>query len=400
MSTHFTWNLFSLNCNNLPGKLLAIVSLPLMLGCQTKMTMDWKTVPPIPPRKGMSTQFGMAGPVSGADGNFVLLAGGANFENGLPWRGGIKRYHDEIYLLEANADGTFSWKVSGQRLPFAMAYAACVPLENGFVGIGGETDHGALNNVIRYTFADGNVKMDSLPELPVSVTSAAATRIGETIFVMGGLDPQRTTNRFFCLQLDHLSNGWNRLQDLPVRLSHAVAVAQWDGKEQSIYLFGGRNKTAELTTFFSSVWKFSPALATWQPESEITLDGHLINLAAGTGFAFGKNQIVLLGGDRGILFNKTERFNLDIENQKEGTSKESLLKQKDEFLMRHPGFSRQILVYDTESKRWKHAGEMEGDSPATTVVFPWKDQFVVPSGEIRPGVRSDRMILVKPGWAR
>ncbi len=396
MSKNLKWNNFSRKYNFLPGRLLAMVSLPLMLGCHTKMNMDWKIVPPIPPRKGMNTQFGMAGPVSGADGNFVLVSGGANFENGLPWQGGIKRYHDEIFLLEAKSDGTFSWKEGEQRLPFAMAYVACVPLEKGFVGIGGETDHGVLNKVIRYTFADGNVQMETLPELPVAVTSASGVRIGQTIYVMGGLDSKSATNGFYCLELNQLSKGWSRLPGLPVGCSHAVAVAQSDGKEEAIYLFGGRSKTGELTQFFSSVWKYEPTSAKWQQEGEILLDGQVLTLAAGTGFALGKSRIVLLGGDRGILFNKTERFNLDIENQKEGSGKDSLVRQKGDFLMRHPGFSRQILVYETESKSWKHAGEMEGDSPATTVVFPWKNKFVVPSGEVRPGVRTDKVILVEP----
>jgi len=397
MSALFTWNIFSQNCKFLPGRLLALVVLPWILGCQTKIKMDWKTVPPIPPRKGMITQFGMAGPISGADGNFVLVAGGANFENGLPWRGGVKKYHDEIYLLEEKTDGTFFWSESEQRLPVAMAYAACVPLENGFIGIGGETDHGALRKVIRFKFADGVVKMDSLPELPVAVSSAAAVRIGQTIFVMGGMDPQRATNGFYSLQMNHLSGGWKRLPDLPAALSHAVGVAQSDGKEEAVFLIGGRSKTKELTEFFGNVWKFSPAAATWNLESEISFNGQTIKLAAGTGFAIGKNRIVLLGGDRGILFNQTEQMNLDIENQHDVVKKESLLHQKDDFLMRHPGFSRHILLFETDSKSWKSLGEIEGDAPATTVIFPWKDKFVVPSGEIRPGVRSDKVILVKPG---
>ena len=396
MSANFKWNIFFLNCKILSGRFLAIAFLPIVFSCHSKMTMVFKNIPPIPPRKGMVTQFGLAGPVSGADGNFVLVAGGANFEKGVPWRGGIKSYHDEIYLLEAKANGSYSWHESALHLPFPIAYSACVPLEAGFVGIGGETDHGALNRVIRFTFADGNVKMDFLPELPVAITSAAATRIGQTIYVMGGLDPQKTTNGFYRLQLNHLSEGWCRLPDLPVGLSHAVAVAQSDGKEDAIYLFGGRSKTGELTEFFSSVWKYAPSSVKWLKEGEISSDGHVISLAAGTGFALGKNRIVLFGGDRGILFNKTEQLNLDIENQKEEIKKDSLRKQKEDFLVRHPGFSRQILIYETESKRWKHAGEIEGDSPATTVVFPWEKKFVVPSGEVRPGVRTDRVILVEP----
>ena len=72
-----------------------------------------------------------------------------------------------------------------------------------------------------------------------------------------------------------------------------------------------------------------------------------------------------------------------------------MMKRKDYFLTHHPGFSKQILAYNTRSGKWSEIGEIPVESPATTVAYPWKGKIVIPSGEIRPGVRTDKVLLVE-----
>ncbi len=73
----------------------------------------------------MKVQFGLAGPLSGADGNYILVAEGANVENGMPMRDGAKTIHNEIDLLKVNARGSFYWEVRMTKLPFPVAYSVC-----------------------------------------------------------------------------------------------------------------------------------------------------------------------------------------------------------------------------------------------------------------------------------
>ena len=75
--------------------------------------------------------------------------------------------------------------------------------------------------------------------------------------------------------------------------------------------------------------------------------------------------------------------------------KDMLTKNKVDFLENHPGFSNQILVYNVLSKSWSYLAEIPGKAPVTTVAFPWKEKIVIPSGEIRPGVRTDRVIILE-----
>ena len=65
----------------------------------TNDNLNWKPLPDLP------GGFGVAGPFAGTHKNTLIIAGGANFPNGEPWRptddGGTstKTYHDTIYIV-------------------------------------------------------------------------------------------------------------------------------------------------------------------------------------------------------------------------------------------------------------------------------------------------------------
>jgi cyclically-permuted mutarotase family protein len=351
--------------------------------------------PAISPAMGDSVQPGLAGPVASSHGNFVLVAGGANFENGLPWRGGKKVYHDEIYLMEKKASGEFCWKQSQERLPFPMAYPACVSTPEGVLSIGGEDQNGPVNQVFLFAFQNGNVKIEKLPALPHAISAAGATIIGSIVFVVGGLTSQGATSAFYTINLQSKASGWKVLPELPLALSHAVVVGQNDGEEDCIYVIGGRNRTGEVSTFYSSVWKYKPSVQKWISEGDIISEGKKLGLSAGTGIAAGAKHILLFGGDPGIYFNRTERLNNAIERAFVEEEKQRFWKEKDEMLSNHPGFSKDILSFNTRSKKWEKIGNLTDESPATTTAFRWNETVVIPSGEVRPGVRTPKVIGVE-----
>ncbi|MBA4408841.1 MAG: hypothetical protein C0397_05400 [Odoribacter sp.] len=346
----------------------------------------------LPPALGDSVQPGLAGPITGAHGNFVLVAGGANFENGLPWRGGNKKYHDEIFLMEKNASGNYLWKQSSEKLPYPMAYSACVSTEKGLVSIGGEDLDSPINDVVLFSFQDGKVSRKMLPELPQPISSAGAAVIGTTVFVAGGLTSESATSAFYSINLEGTANGWRVLPELPLVLSHAVVVSQNDENETCIYVIGGRNKTSEVSTFLSSVWKYIPSRQKWNLEGDIISEGKPLGMSAGIGIAVGENQILLFGGDPGIFFNRTERLNNSIEKASGEAERQKLWQEKDSMLSNHPGFSKDILAFNTRSKNWEKIDQITGESPVTTTAFLWNGTVVIPSGEIRPGVRTTNVI--------
>ena len=62
-------------------------------------TLEWKSLPDLP------GGFGIAGPFAGTHNDTLIIAGGANFPDGVPWRptadGGTsaKVYHDTIHVV-------------------------------------------------------------------------------------------------------------------------------------------------------------------------------------------------------------------------------------------------------------------------------------------------------------
>lgn len=356
-----------------------------------KLFLKSVSFPELPAAMGNSVQPGLAGPVAGAHGNFVLVAGGANFENGLPWRGGQKKYHDEIFLMEKTASGEFEWKQSTESLPFPIAYPACISTENGVLAIGGETEKGPIADVSLFSFQNRAVVRTSLPGLPVATSSAGAALIDSTVFVAGGLTTEGATSAFYSFDLNQPEKGWRILPELPVALSHAVVVSQSDNTETCIYVIGGRNKTSEVSTFLSSVLKYQPSKQKWINEGDIVSEGKPLGLSAGTGIAVGKEHILLFGSDPGIYFNRTERMNAALEKVS-GEEKQKLWNEKDAMLSNHPGFSKDILAFNTRSKVWTKMDQISGDSPVTTTAFLWNGTVVIPSGEVRPGIRTPKVI--------
>ncbi len=383
---------FSRSYNLLPYFIFLIMLNSCISSYSEQVSLKPANFPAIPPVAGDSVQPGLAGPVTGSYGNFVLVAGGANFENGLPWRGGQKKYHDEIFLLENTGSGNFEWKQSATKLPFPIAYPACISTPEGVLSIGGEDQNGPVNQVFLFAFQNGNIKIENLPALPQTISAAGTTIIGSDIFVAGGLTSQGATSAFYTINLQNKASGWKVLPELPLALSHAVVAAQNDGEEDCVYVIGGRNRTSEVTTFYSSVWKFKPSVQKWISEGDILSEGKAHGLSAGTGIAVGSEHILLFGGDPGIYFNRTERLNNAIEKASGEEEKQRLWKEKDEMLSSHPGFSKDILSFNTRSKKWEKIGNLTDESPATTTAFMWNETVVIPSGEIRPGVRTPKVI--------
>ena len=87
----------------------------------------------------------MAGAFTGVHNDALIVAGGANFPEGLPWEinsTGVvppKIYHDDIFVLQ-QIEGDWKWTVSQTKHPGSWAYGASVSHPKfGLICIGGET---------------------------------------------------------------------------------------------------------------------------------------------------------------------------------------------------------------------------------------------------------------------
>ncbi|HPE75260.1 MAG TPA: hypothetical protein P5210_11415 [Draconibacterium sp.] len=353
------------------------------------MRIDWKTISEIPPLQGEKIQYGFAGSLSGSLNNKIIVAGGSNFTDKKPWLGGTKLYYDDIFVLSIDKNKSSNWEQVELKLPAKMAYSACVSANEAIYCLGGEGETKPLKLALKIYIKNGQLQIEKLPNLAFAVSNAGAVIIGSKLYVAGGNDSLGATKHFQMLDLSDIEADWKILPDLIEAESHAVVVSQSDSNENCVYVLGGRNKTGETSTFLSTIQKYSPKENKWKPAGFLQLEGNeSFGLAAGTGIAFGVHQILLFGGDRGNIFNRTERFNNAIAVETDSTKRDKIIAEKIASLNNHPGFNTEIYSFETQTEKLKQVGEIPGLSQVTSTAFWWNGKVIIPGGEIRPGVRT------------
>ena len=358
------------------------------LGAQEQVNnhISWSVAAQIP-STGNTPQPGLAGAVAGIHGDVLLTGGGANFPDGMPWEGGHKKYHDEVYVWRKNG----GWTGKFFHLPFPLAYAASVTTPDGVLCMGGENEGGLSDHVflLQWDAEHQEVRIRTMPSLPHPLTNAAAAIQGNTVYLAGGETTDHTLQTFYALDLSS-GAAWKQLPDLPQAVSHAVVVAQSNGEYPCIYLFGGRARTASgISTLHNSTFVFDPKTSRWKQLSSISDDKQPVPaLSAGTGISTGATYILLIGGDKGTVFSKIEGYNAAIAKADKIAEKERLQTEKLALLNHHAGFSRDIYLFNTVTGAWKNIGTLPFPTPVTTTAVRWGNDIFLPSGEIRPGVRT------------
>jgi N-acetylneuraminate epimerase len=360
---------------------------------QKKGAMQWKIAGELPADDGQEKSPGVAGPVTGLYNDVLLVAGGANFPNGMPWLGGKKKYYSEGFVFKKQNDTLIPFK--NFQLLSSIGYTANCSTPAGVVAAGGENENGISNKVLLLVWDDekASVDMYPLPDLPLALTNAAIACNENMIYLAGGETKEDVSNRFFKLDLGNISAGWKELPSLAKPVSHAVMVVQSNGHHNCIYLIGGRKKnTGSTSDLYATVYQFDPVNNQWQQKKSLPYA-----LSAGTGVATGENGILVFGGDRGETFHKTELLIAEIAKEKDEAVKQQLNEQKTALQASHPGFSKEVLLYNTKKDKWIKVGCIPFDAPVTTTAIKWNEEAVIPSGEIRAGVRTPGILLVRTG---
>jgi N-acetylneuraminic acid mutarotase len=136
---------------------------------------------------------GFAGSFAGVLGNTLLVAGGANFPDGvMPWNGGKKVWHDQIFALDLSKKES-TWRIVG-NLPQANGYGVSIQREDEIIFIGGGNLIENFSHVSSIRWVEGNVTITPWPALPMTCANACAVIWKNHIHVIGGLEkPDATT---------------------------------------------------------------------------------------------------------------------------------------------------------------------------------------------------------------
>jgi len=357
--------------------------------------IQWSCSAAIPAEQLSFPAKGFAGAVIGVHNDMLIVAGGSDFPGKKPWEGGKKAYYNQIYTMALNEGGLQGqWKLQKTSLPAPVAYSASASMEMGIVYAGGENETGLTDQVflLQWDKLKGAPVFRSLAHLPGKRTNLAMAGIGNKIYVAGGENEQHAFADLMVLDLGAANPQWQALSPMPKALSHSVAVCQQNGKEDCIYMIGGRARTdSGISQLGGSVFCYHPLDDRWELLPDIVEGGAKMNLSAAAAVPVGNEYILIAGSDDGVLFHQLETLNLALAKPRDGVHHQLLLEKKMDIIVHHPGFNKWAYLYHTTTGSWEKCGALPY-APVTTTAVKWKQQVFIPCGEIRPGTRTSNVL--------
>ncbi len=319
--------------------------------------LHWDKLPDLP------NELGVAGPFAGISNDALIVAGGANFPRPV-WESS-KQWVDAIHVLVPSDNG-YAWK-DGGTLPKPTAYGACATTRLGVLCLGGNDGENVLDDAYFLRWTGEKVETIPCAPLPQPTVYAQAAVIGDTVYVAcGQREAELSTASTSLWSLDLSQPGspkdfqWKELPPLPgTTRAFAMVAAQHDGFNEAIYVIGGRRDDNGQTQFLKDVWQFTPKTNAWRKRGDAPRE-----MMAGEAIGIGQSHIFVLSS--------ADQSNWGKEDQ-----------LKDD----HPGFPREAFAYHTITDAWVRTGETPA-SPVTTMAVRWGNSVILPSGEVRPRVRS------------
>tara|TARA_R110002012_G_scaffold318604_1_gene537323 strand:- start:1859 stop:4477 length:2619 start_codon:yes stop_codon:yes gene_type:complete len=343
-------------------------------------------MPSLPSEDSSEKSIGYAGMFGGRTNGVILAAGGANFPNGLPWEGGKKVWSNRIYIFQ---DG--QWRFSLKKLPIPLAYSASVSTEKGVLIIGGNTESSSSDLVFLLSYDANSAEIDltEYPKLPEKLANSDAVVIDDFVYVVGGNGLEGSTNSFYRLSLESPQN-WEKLVDFPglPRALHSIAVQETQTNKK-IFVIGGRSEVkGEKSKMITNYLSFDLKEQKWKDEGDLLIDGKVRVLMGASVETMGSMHVMVYGGSDEVLFNELETIALQLNSNPIDSIINKLTNRRDDILNYHQGFSKEILAYNTITKKWFVYDTLEVKIPVTALSFKDKDDFIVVSGEVSPGIRT------------
>ncbi len=372
-------------CQVLLISLCMLLTVPGTAQPAMPVSVQFKIAAELPAENGMKQSLGFAGAVAGTNNNLLFIGGGANFPKGMPWQGAPKIYYASLFVYALQKDKMQLLKQSF-TLPENIAYAASCSIPEGVLFAGGENEHGLSNKVwlIRWDSAKEQIAFNEFPPLPVAITNAAITSAGHHIYIAGGELSAIASSQLLTLDLRNIQAGWKRLAEIPYPVSHTVMVASLRKGGGQIFLCGGRRKnTNGISELYSNVAVYDIGSNQWKAAAPLPYA-----LSAGTGILYDKDNILIFGGDKGIVFHEVETLISEIQTEKNEEKKQALILKKNGLQITHPGFSKEILLYNIKQNTWTITDTIPFAAPVTTIALKWNSEIIIPTGEIKAGIRS------------
>ncbi len=352
-------------------------------------TLTWDRLPDLPDREGFAGVF--SGIVKEGDEEFLVVAGGANFPGERPWEDGKKIYYDDIYVLPLNEGGV--WRKAEVKLPMKAGYGMSVSLERGVaLFMGGKNGEEMRGDLIQVSMRDGRLHLDAWGSLPCKMAEGVAGVIdGEVVVGAGGADGETFKEFYLLSDFGPKKVEWKSLGWPEGARGRTYAVGGVRGGK--FYLFGGRDfensKEEEEERIFGldwlrDCWELDVVSGGWRRLADLP---EARSAAPSMAVPVGASSLLMLGGVPVSFLREQVEARPEMNGQG----------------MAHPGFPSSILSYNTITDRWAEAGNIPLGgtfAPVTTPVVFWNGKVIIPTGEIKPGVRSPQVLVAEMGGTK
>lgn len=305
----------------------------------------------------------------------IVMTGGANFPFALPGaktpaERGEKMYHADVsvMLVPGSCDVCDVRPMKSGRMPYPIGYAAFAPSEKGMVVAGGCNANGHVATVTRVNVVGSQVRVENLPDLPVTLAYPAFAEEKGKLYVFGGQERADSTTclkRSFVLDLSDTNAGWKELAPMPDDGRMLAGAGAVDGR---IYVAGGcslhpDSKGQAERTYLKSVLCYDPIADTWTtnlPDMPETIVG-------------AANPLPSIGGSLYVVCGDPGNF-----------YRASLVGKAP---AKHPGQNKTIYSFTPASGKWSKEGE-NAVGVATCPAVATDSSILIISGETHPGIRT------------
>ena len=391
----------------------------------SKGPLSWGHLPALPDKEGFAGAF--AGIVSSKQTakDYLVVAGGANFPKGRPWekeKNPEKVYYDVAFKLEMGSEdgkGIPVWEKLegplGQRVGYGMSVT--LPGRGSSLFIGGKAE--VATDAVWEVAVDGSGALSFTPRVnyPVPIAEGVAGVVGNKVIVVGGVTNNegggfRTVQEAYFLDTskDERDWAWEALPWIEVaenktwenylspieKKARGRAYAVSGVRSDQFYIFGGRDYAVSTDPAPERVH---------QEKLDILSDCYVLSLkgpkpvwkrladlprgmsaAPSAALPVGVSHLLMVGGV------SAQYWRQQFEDRPDLNGAGDL----------HPGFERSVWAYDTLTDTWASAGELPEMAggvpvavPVTTPVVEWKKKFILPTGEIKPGIRSPQILVAE-----
>lgn len=350
----------------------------------------WQKAGQLPAPEGFSESIGISGAYSAFLGDYLIVAGGANFPKGHPFfTQGKKSFYSDIFVFDTR-NKQLNLVARGQ-LPVKAGHGATLVVDNSLYLIGGKNNEQAFDSIIKLTLDDFNKPITKIiGKLPFTWESGGAAWQNNALYIFAGKQNGQVSNKVCkysfisakCIDNKHTPSlpGLSRT-DFPA-INH----------NGYFYVFGGLNLTAGKANYvLTDAYAFDFNKAQWKTLPSITVDKKPFSVAGGGVASLTHNQLVLLGGVNREIFNNAI---LQL-TTRQGDDLNAFKKHYFSLSKAEINFSRRQVIYDIDDSAWFTLSEkvpFGGGAGPLTVTQKGNSIYWI-SGEVKPVIRSPNIYL-------